>query len=357
MFMSVYFRGRWECTFLFLGLPNKCIINVLDDIRISFPKMSMINIKCSLLSQCDESIKFKVFGVLNYGTIEILKNGIGIYTSPDNNATQNLLFVHSDIKDDEIMRPEQYGNDPNLEVLYNELRCAQFHTDTRKIKYQQFFPKWNDPLCKEIRKLFPIDLSGKTVINQASYIMRCINRYFIPGTMVEVPEYCSAIYYLNHPKSPMNCRTYSIVANDVLNAWGIKARAIHCLPKNEYDIESHFINEVYIKDLDKWVLLDAAFGCLIRNEKSFLNVKEVRERIIANKPLYVYSSPQTQKANINTASYWEMLVKDFYCFTYYLDYSIGYNSLPSNEILVLPDGYQSHKYINTPKTNNIDQFY
>ena len=52
-----------------------------------------------------------------------------------------------------------------------------------------------------------------------------------------------------------------------------------------------------------------------------------------------------------------MLVKDFYCFTYYLDYSIGYNSLPSNEILVLPDGYQSHKYINTPKTNNIDQFY
>ena len=342
---------------LFLGLPNQCIINVSKDVRISLPKMSMINIQCSLLEQSNKSLKIKVFGILNYGVIEIKQNRRGTYIDTDNNTIQNLLFTYSDIKKDEMLLPEQYGIRSDIKSLYDELSSGLFQLNTQKIKFEQHFPCWDDSSCVEIRNIVPLSLNGKSDLQKATYIIRWINRYFIPGTMVEIPEDCSAIYYLKQPKSPMNCRTYSIVANDMLNSWGLRSRAIHCHPQNEYDIESHFVNEVYIKELHKWILLDAAFGCMICDDKMFLNVKEIRDRIIEKRPMYLYSSPHNKKENINKIYYWEMIIKDFYYFTFYTDYSIGYNCFHNNQVIVLPLKYQTQKYINKPITNNIDQFY
>lgn len=351
-----YYKGCWKCSFQFLGLPNECIIIVAEDIRISFPQMSIYNVKCELISQGDKGLIFKVFGVINYGLIEILNSREGIYTAPDTYTKQVLRFSHYEIKD-RITMLEQYGPDSNLKQLYNRLCKTYFTSDNNGLKIVQHYPDWDNPLCKEVRDRISFNLKGKSEIQRVSHIIRWINHYFIPGSMVEIPSDCSAIFYLKHPKLPMNCRTYSIIANDLLNSWGFRTRAIHCHPENEYDIESHFINEVYLHEMNKWILVDAAFGCMIRDDITFLNTKEVRDRIIENKQMHLFATQMNKKSGVDAKSYWEMIVKDFYYFTFYLDYSIGYNSFTNNEVLVLPIGYQTQKYLNKPTTNNIDQFY
>lgn len=95
---------------------------------------------------------------------------------------------------------------------------------------------------------------------------------------------------------------------------------------------------------------------MIGDDESFLNVKEVREKIVLKKPIYLYSSLKSQSMKKDN-NYWGMILKDFYYFTYLLDYSIGYSAFSKNQIIVLPLGFHTQKYLGQPVTNNIEQFY
>ncbi len=55
----------------------------------------------------------------------------------------------------------------------------------------------------------------------------------------------------------------------LLLALGFKARWVMCLPMDLRDDECHCVTEVYSKELEKWIVVDAAFDLFYFNKKEF----------------------------------------------------------------------------------------
>lgn len=84
----------------------------------------------------------------------------------------------------------------------------------------------------------------------------------------------------------VNCRMLAITLNECYLSMGIKSRAVTCMPKDKNDNDSHVINMVYSKDLDKWIWMDPTFDAYVMDDKgNLLGIEEVREKLIKNEPL------------------------------------------------------------------------
>lgn len=84
----------------------------------------------------------------------------------------------------------------------------------------------------------------------------------------------------------VNCRMLAITLNECYLSMGIKSRAVTCMAKDKNDNDSHVINMVYSKDLDKWIWIDPTFDAYVMDDKgNLLGVEEVREKLIKNEPL------------------------------------------------------------------------
>lgn len=84
----------------------------------------------------------------------------------------------------------------------------------------------------------------------------------------------------------VNCRMLAITLNECYLSMGIKSRAVTCMAKDKNDNDSHVINMVYSKDLDKWIWMDPTFDAYVMDNKgNLLGVEEVREKLIKNEPL------------------------------------------------------------------------
>lgn len=133
----------------------------------------------------------------------------------------------------------------------------------------------------------------------------------------------------------INCRLMAIMLTEALLAEGIPARYLTCVPKH-YDIDQdcHVIVAAWSKDLNKWVWLDPTFDAWVTDENgTLLGPAEVRERLIADKPLIL-----NEDANWN---HQEKQTADHYL-KYYMAknlYLIGCNTINRPE----PEGRMSIK--------------
>lgn len=84
----------------------------------------------------------------------------------------------------------------------------------------------------------------------------------------------------------INCRMMATILNECYLSLGFKSRHVTCMPKELKFDDCHVINMVYSNDLEKWVWVDPTFDAYVMNEKGeLLGLSEVRERLIAHKPL------------------------------------------------------------------------
>ena len=84
----------------------------------------------------------------------------------------------------------------------------------------------------------------------------------------------------------VNCRMMATILKDAYQAKGFKARLVTCMPKDTADFDCHVIAVVWSKTLSKWVWMDPTFNAYVSDDKgNLLNIEEVRERLIAGKPL------------------------------------------------------------------------
>lgn len=76
----------------------------------------------------------------------------------------------------------------------------------------------------------------------------------------------------------LNCRYISHIFCQILLSVGFKARWVVCLSSDLMNRECHCVTEVYINDLNKWIIADAALGAFYFNEKGqMLNLYEMRK--------------------------------------------------------------------------------
>jgi hypothetical protein len=63
------------------------------------------------------------------------------------------------------------------------------------------------------------------------------------------------------------CRHQAALFTECCLAVGLTARTIHCLPFSPYDIESHVVSMVYMREMKKWILLDTTNNAYFINNQ------------------------------------------------------------------------------------------
>ena len=77
------------------------------------------------------------------------------------------------------------------------------------------------------------------------------------------PEQKNAIglwEYTRDVEPAFNCRLHSILMFELLLAADIPARFVTCLPQDKDDNDCHVVNEVWLPEKQKWVMLDTDMG-------------------------------------------------------------------------------------------------
>ena len=142
-----------------------------------------------------------------------------------------------------------------------------------------------------------LNIGSNSDLEKAHILMNYTFKSLIPGNddYPKVKDKCNSIFILNSTKAmriKSNCYMYCVVLVELLLCYGIKSRVVICRPIEFYKTsDCHCMVHAYIKELKKWIALDPANCSSFRDKDgSFINVSEIRRKIIENKPYYVFCS-------------------------------------------------------------------
>ena len=167
----------------------------------------------------------------------------------------------------------------------------------------------------------------------------------------EYPEYVNAIGLWEYTKTvapAFNCRLHSILNYELLTAAGIKARYITCLPYDRNDNDCHVVNEVWLTETGKWVMIDTDMRRYITDKKgNLLSLAEIREHFINDKKLVVYHGFDNPSSEISY--YHAYMAKNTYWFCCWGDlgfYQEDYKTFPESKLrsryyALVPEGFET----------------
>ena len=112
----------------------------------------------------------------------------------------------------------------------------------------------------------------------------------------------------------VNCRMMASILRDAYQAEGFKARIVTCMPKDTLDNDCHVIDVVWSNTLNKWVWMDPTFNAYLRDENgNYLNIEEVRARLIAGSPVVLNDDANwNNKQKETREAYFNYMSKNLY---------------------------------------------
>ena len=167
----------------------------------------------------------------------------------------------------------------------------------------------------------------------------------------EYPEYVNAIGLWEYTKTvapAFNCRLHSILNYELLTAAGIKARYITCLPYDRNDNDCHVVNEVWLPETGKWVMIDTDMKRYVTDRKgNLLSLAEIREHFINDKKVVVYHD--FDKPSSKISYYHAYMAKNTYWFCRWGDlgfYQEDYKTFPESKLrsryyALVPEGFET----------------
>jgi hypothetical protein len=182
----------------------------------------------------------------------------------------------------------------------------------------------------------------------------------------EYPEYVNAIGLWEYTKTvapAFNCRLHSILTYELLTAAGIKARYITCLPYDRNDNDCHVVNEVWLPETGKWVMIDTDMRRYITDKKgNLLSLAEIREHFINDKKIVVYYDFKNPSSRISY--YYAYMAKNTYWFCRWGDlgfYQEDYKTFPKSKLrsryyALVPEGFETFSGREIT-TNDSEQFW
>ena len=167
----------------------------------------------------------------------------------------------------------------------------------------------------------------------------------------EYPEYVNAIGLWEYTKTvapAFNCRLHSILTYELLTAAGIKARYITCLPYDRNDNDCHVVNEVWLPETGKWVMIDTDMKRYVTDRKgNLLSLAEIREHFINDKKVVVYHNFDEPSSKISY--YHAYMAKNTYWFCRWGDlgfYQEDRKTFPESKLrsryyALVPEGFET----------------
>lgn len=208
--------------------------------------------------------------------------------------------------------------------------------------------------AEEIMEYFSLDTlydAGTSTWEKTLAIGKFVATNIPHDNQKEYPKYVNAIGLWEYTKTvapAFNCRLHSILTYELLTAAGIKARYITCLPYDRNDNDCHVVNEVWLPEIGKWVMIDTDMKRYVADrEGNLLSLAEIREHFINDKKLVVYHNFDNPSSKISY--YHAYMAKNTYWFCCWGDlgfYQEDYNTFPESKLrsryyALVPEGFET----------------
>ena len=223
-----------------------------------------------------------------------------------------------------IARPYYYCNIGLSDLgLYEEridvLRSSgEYAADTNVFSMQII---QDSARAKEIRDYFQLDTlfpENANTWEKAVAIGKFVSSNIPHDNQKKWPEHVNAIGLWEYTKDvapAFNCRLHSILTFELLLAADIKARYITCMPQDENDSDCHVVNEVWLPELNKWVMIDTDMGGHFVSDMDGmpLSLKEMREHYILGKKMMMHYAFNEGSSKVD--DYYAYMAKNTYWFS------------------------------------------
>lgn len=246
--------------------------------------------------------------------------------------------------------------DRTNKVRYDEMvkllrEAGRYKADTADVEIN-YIP--DIKRAEEIRDYFCLDTlydAGASTWEKTLAIGRFVATNIPHDNQKEYPEYVNAIGLWEYTKTvapAFNCRLHSILTYELLTAAGIKARYITCLPYDRNDNDCHVVNEVWLPETGKWVMIDTDMKRYVTDRKgNMLSLAEIREHFINDKKVVVYHGFDNPSSKISY--YHAYMAKNTYWFCCWGDlgfYQEDYKTFPESKLrsryyALVPEGFET----------------
>ncbi|MDO5321914.1 MAG: transglutaminase-like domain-containing protein [Bacteroidia bacterium] len=197
-------------------------------------------------------------------------------------------------------------------------QSGPYHKDSRAFNIHSIA---DSARAAEIREYFQLDtLYAETAStwDKALAIAKFVASNIPHANQTVQPGKKNAIYLWEYTKTTepaFNCRLHSIMLFELLSSAGIEATYITCMPKDRKDNDCHVVNQVWLPELEKWVMIDSDMGGCYATDSDgkLLSLQEMREHYIQGKPICYH--PQFGEAVGEDFWYYDYMAKNTYWFS------------------------------------------
>jgi len=193
----------------------------------------------------------------------------------------------------------------------------------------------NETRAEEIRDYFSsntelnlneIIISNLSDFDKTLKIASFVSRNIKHSNQKNPVEKNNAIYLWEYHKNiekDFNCKYHSMFTNELLLSVGIINNYVWCMPKSDIDSDCHVVNNVWVSELNKWVMIDTDQGVYICDkQENPLSIGEIRSYLVKHDynslnviPIIEQSEYKKKNWKKISKSYLDYLSKDFYWFT------------------------------------------
>lgn len=227
-----------------------------------------------------------------------------------------------------------------MDSFQSSNKAVNFHYD-----YHESFYKLEEKY--ELSKIAGNNSTMNMAINLLDWLSN--NVYHDGSSNVQVEHNALALLEYSFGKGKdfgINCCNLSITLAECCLALGLKARAIYIMPLSPYDGDNHVVCEVWISELNKWVMLDPTYNSYVMDiNGSILNTYELRT-VLANREEVVFSEKFNYNGNYaqdkdEIIAYY---AKDLFYFFCMEIHTFNSDVLDSNrQLFFVPIGYDVKK--------------
>jgi Transglutaminase-like superfamily len=183
--------------------------------------------------------------------------------------------------------------DQNVEKLSFDIVSNGQH----KLEYEDMS---NDSKSTTLRNEYKLDTlitNCKTEFEKVIKVQSWVHSRWQHDGMNE-PEKVDALFILKEAEKGkrFRCVEYGLVTRECLASLGIKIRGLGLMTKDVSDVKSsagHVANEVYLKDLKKWIFLDPQWDIITTLDSVPLNAIELQYCIAQNKNFEIINPSKT----------------------------------------------------------------
>lgn len=230
------------------------------------------------------------------------------------------------------------------DLRYLKLYSEYDHVENEKVHKLKFSFDFNSPGIRLIKEKWDLErvmgagseLQKITRLKKWAYELLCFDGKKLESRRYEMLNCFETILLAQKEGYSLNCRYISLIFTQILLAAGFKARWVSCLPMELNYCECHCVSEVFIEELKKWVVVDAAFNLLYFDKNgNILNLLEIKKHILNNEPFRIQSIRKGQFQYI-----WEYWTRHVFRFKFILENHYNMLSLSNKTFVFLnPKGF------------------